>query len=132
MEHYLFVYGTLRKGTEHAMSQYLNKNARWLGTGHVTGQLFRVSWYPGLKLTSTPSDKVVGDLFLLNSSEVLQRLDRYEDYDPNKPQYALFVRTKTLVSLPSQPEAIEAWVYEYNKEVVANERIASGDYLLEK
>ena len=59
----LFVYGTLRRGSDHANAARLARESEWLGTATLVGTLFRVSWHPALVLVG--DDVVTGDLLRL-------------------------------------------------------------------
>src|SRR5262245_13923992 len=75
----LFVYGTLRKGFDHPMADYLAARARHLGGGKVPGQLYDLGAYPGLLDAAGPEEWVYGDLYELREpAETLAALDRYE------------------------------------------------------
>src|SRR5580692_7203168 len=47
---YLFVYGTLRKGSGNPHARRLAEHAEWAGPGRIPGRLYRLGRYPGLKL----------------------------------------------------------------------------------
>lgn len=51
----LFVYGTLRRGSDHANAARLARESAWLGTGTLMGTLYRVSWHPALVLEGDDS-----------------------------------------------------------------------------
>lgn len=61
----LFVYGTLRRGSGHAMAAWLADRADWLGPAACEGaRLYRVSWYPALA-PGDGGEPVRGDLYRL-------------------------------------------------------------------
>jgi gamma-glutamylcyclotransferase (GGCT)/AIG2-like uncharacterized protein YtfP len=128
---YLFVYGTLRQGTGHPMSQYLSKNANLLGIGHTHGRLYRISWYPGAVVSAHPDERIVGELYELHQEGVLKRLDQYEDYNPDRPEQSDFVRRLVTAYLAEDPAPIQAWIYEYNRPITYCDWLVSGDFLKE-
>lgn len=61
----LFVYGTLRRDSGHAMAAWLAGRADWLGAAACAGaRLYRVSWYPALA-PGWEEECVQGDLYRL-------------------------------------------------------------------
>lgn len=111
----MFVYGTLRRGAYQADRM---SGARWLGAGRVRGELFRISWYPGLVLREDGAS-VMGDVFAADD-DLLQKLDAYEGDE--------YKRVRVMVEGDAPGEA---WIWEWAGEVPAESRIASGDWLAE-
>ncbi|HLH00762.1 MAG TPA: gamma-glutamylcyclotransferase family protein [Bryobacteraceae bacterium] len=100
---YLFVYGTLRRGSKNRFAGVLASQARFAGTGRISAELYDLGKYPGAVPSEVPGRQVEGDVFLLKTSgKMLRILDAYEG-----PQ---FQRSTTLVQLPSGRQ-IECWVY---------------------
>lgn len=75
----LFVYGTLRRGSGHAMAGWLADGADWLGAATCEGaRLYRVSWYPGL-VPGAGAGQVRGDLYRLRDPAAMwPGLDAFE------------------------------------------------------
>src|SRR5260370_574313 len=86
---FLFVYGTLRRLHGHEMQALLERNAEFLSEGIVQGQLFNLGHYPGLVLSTDPSDRTIGEVYRLEESRMdhtLRELDDYEGIGPNDPE----------------------------------------------
>lgn len=111
------------------MQGVLSQNAGWIGEAIFQGKLFLVHKFPGAICSSDPDDIVKGDLFELQKPELLQRLDRYERFNPNREEESLFVRKREQIRLLSGEEEFEAWIYLYNRPTAHLTPIKSGDYL---
>jgi gamma-glutamylcyclotransferase (GGCT)/AIG2-like uncharacterized protein YtfP len=124
----LFVYGTLRRASQHAMAKYLAARSAWLGLARMPGRLYDLGQYPGLLEAVDAADWVCGDLYeLADPDHTLAVLDRYEGYSPSDAHPWLFERvpaTATLADGVSRP----AWVYMYRQRVREEQRIHAGDY----
>lgn len=120
---YIFVYGTLRRKSDHPKAKQLREHARFIGEGTIPGRLYHLGPYPGL--LPHPADLVIGDLFEMNDPEsLLQVLDDYEDAATGVAQ--LFKRTLATILLGD--EVRHAWVYWYTGRVDNVQRIESGDW----
>jgi gamma-glutamylcyclotransferase (GGCT)/AIG2-like uncharacterized protein YtfP len=58
---------------------------------------------------------------------VLERLDRYEGFDPAAPADSLFRRAYCTVSL-RDGAAVDSWIYVYNRDPSGAARLPGGDY----
>jgi gamma-glutamylcyclotransferase (GGCT)/AIG2-like uncharacterized protein YtfP len=126
---YLFVYGTLRKGLQNPMSEFLSRHADLVGTGSFRGRLYDSGRYPCAVLSDDEGDSVVGDLFSLRDGcEALLALDEYEACDMDNPDRGLYIRTMAEVDIQGGGRVC-AWVYIYNRSVRGMKTISSGDYL---
>lgn len=126
----LFVYGTLRKGSNHEMARWLARQARWIDRGTVRGRLYRIGSYPGLVVNPAGS-AVVGDLFALpeeGAETLLSALDAYEECTPAFPQPHEYARVGISVETGSG-EHRHAWTYIYLHPTADLEPIAGGDFL---
>jgi gamma-glutamylcyclotransferase (GGCT)/AIG2-like uncharacterized protein YtfP len=122
----LLVYGTLRLGYPNRWAKRLARSARHLGTARVPGRLYRVTWYPGLRLRGAmgyrqADDWVTGDLFHLRNPATLADLDAYE----GKHEYRRVIAT----AMFPKGEKVRCWVYEYRGRVNEARRIVSGDWM---
>ena len=100
----LFVYGTLRLGTNNEHAAMLARVARFVGTGKVQGELRRLANYPGLILGG--DGWVPGDVFeLAPDGETLLLLDEYEGSEE-------FGRIEASIRMDSG-EWVQAQVYIY-------------------
>lgn len=119
----LFVYGTLRRHSQHEMARFLERSGRFLGSAQLSGRLFDLGSYPGLLPPETESDLVRGDLFELSDPvAAFDVLDRYEGCD--RGQYSRNLAQALLADGPT----LTAWAYFYQGAVHPGQRILSGEY----
>jgi gamma-glutamylcyclotransferase (GGCT)/AIG2-like uncharacterized protein YtfP len=112
----LFVYGTLRRGSDHPMALRLAKCATWVSAGTINGRLYRAGEYPGLVLDPGGS-LVAGDLFRLHDpAAMLAQIDTYEEAGPDFPAPQEYIRNALPIVTPTG--TVTAWVYCYNWPVV--------------
>jgi gamma-glutamylcyclotransferase (GGCT)/AIG2-like uncharacterized protein YtfP len=122
----LFVYGTLRRGSDHANAARLAAESEWLGTGSLTGTLYRVSWHPALALEG--DDTVIGDLLrLIDPAASLPWLDAFESCGPDDPPPHDYRRE--IAEVLTAGRAVEAMVYVWNLPLEGLERMPDGDWL---
>ncbi|WP_446653204.1 gamma-glutamylcyclotransferase family protein [Blastomonas sp.] len=122
----LFVYGTLRRGSDHDNAARLSAESEWLGTGTLAGTLYRVSWHPALVLDG--EDTVTGDLLrLTDPAASLPWLDAFESCGPDDPPPHDYRRE--IATVLTAGGAVKAMVYVWNLPTGGLERIASGDWL---
>lgn len=130
MSDYLFVYGTLRQTSNNPKAAALHVKARHIGEGWVMGTLYRISWYPALKLDDK-GQRVYGDIYLLKEpvkTELLSDMDAYEGIEGGQPDMSEYSRSLTTVHTPES--TLQCWTYEYNWDIPAGaEVIESGDFL---
>lgn len=123
----VFVYGTLRQGFRYH-SYLLRSGARYLGNGRIRGHLYDLGEYPGALSSSSPYDRIEGELFELpDSTKQLKELDRLEEYNPDRPDESLFVRQRTIVQLENG-RRVRAWAYFVMKKPQRARLIPSGNY----
>ncbi|CAA9889917.1 conserved hypothetical protein [Candidatus Methylobacter favarea] len=116
---YIFVYGTLRRGTNSEMHHLLAKHAEFVDEATYRGKLYKVNDYPGVVPSNDPNAIVHGEVYLLHHADiVLLRLDQYEEYGPEFSQPNEYIREKQEVFLRSG-SGITAWVYLYNRPLKA-------------
>ncbi len=123
MEH-LFVYGSLRKGTDKSKAQrkgvgseysrYLEMHGTYIGPGKTEGRLWVISEYPGF---TDGKGVVLGDLYQVTTS-VIKKLDGWEGLE--------FERLKRSVEGPDGE--VESWVYVYRFSPTGKKRIENGDW----
>lgn len=78
MDH-LFVYGTLRRGSDNQFARLLAERGRFLDETRVPGRLYDLGSYPGAKQSDRPNEWIVGEVFYLDEpGAVLGALDEYE------------------------------------------------------
>ncbi|MEY3052949.1 MAG: hypothetical protein RLY31_2734 [Bacteroidota bacterium] len=111
MESYLFVYGTLRKDSDHPMAVFLREQGHWQGKGFMPGVCHDLGAYPGAVYLENSLEKVEGDIFLISDERaVFSELDPYEGVAPHAdpPEYE---RVRCPVNGPGRMYV--CWVYLY-------------------
>jgi gamma-glutamylcyclotransferase (GGCT)/AIG2-like uncharacterized protein YtfP len=126
----LFVYGTLRPGNANPMAAYLAAHAEFVTDGWFQGQMYQISYYPGVIASDQPDDRVFGEVYRLNDAQAaLAVLDDYEECGTQHTQPAEYQRVKTHI-LASDGRVLEpVWIYLYQWPLVGKARIASGDFM---
>ena len=118
----LFTYGTLMQGFDNPYARKLRLSSNYIGKGYFNGKLFRVDWYPGALYEPGSPMRVHGEIYQLNSLEILEELDEYEDILEDEAA-SLYVRKVVPVWCgqetvrDSQEVVIDCWTYLYNKPV---------------
>lgn len=128
---YLFVYGTLRDSTVNHKAHYLNQHAIHFGKGHIHARLYKVTWYPAIRLMDDPEYRVYGEVFELPFTKremILHELDGYEGIYHSNAESEEYERVLTDVVL-EDGRTIRAWVYNYKNNLPDDHAIASGDYI---
>ena len=105
----VFVYGTLQPGEKY----HLPYCGGWViaaEPAEVKGQLYHLPMgYPGL---TAGADIIHGSLLSFDNPDILQRLDKLEDYSPQRePSQNLYQRERTTVTSPQGKALGEAWIY---------------------
>ena len=126
----LFVYGTLKRDwlaqpslwptAAHAQLQPIARSLLalpWLGEAQTSGTLYRVSHYPAF--VPAGSGVVYGELYQLPDSdqartELLNRLDAYEECSEQDPHPHEYCRTEIMVT-SADGQQQTAWTYCYNR-----------------
>jgi gamma-glutamylcyclotransferase (GGCT)/AIG2-like uncharacterized protein YtfP len=128
MKQYLFAYGTLAEDNVPREIAAAVKQLTIVGAGFIFACLYDLGEYPGAVLDERQRYKVFGKIFELPADRnLLDRLDAYEGFDPERPAASLFVRKCTAINRPRQAP-VTGWVYEYNGDVHASSLIKSGHY----
>ena len=101
----LFVYGTLRRGSNNPHARALESQAVWLGRAAVRAEVRQVSWFSGLKLGGPDEavSSVEGEVWDVPDL-LLEELDEYEG--------AQFLRIEANVTMESGAIA-DCWIYTY-------------------
>lgn len=129
MTNRLFVYGTLRRDSQHGMFDLLAPQTSFFGRARVQGRLLDLGEYPGLVPSGDPGSWVSGEVYALeNPPDTLARLDEYEGCGPDDPEPHEFERVEMEVVLESGARD-KAWVYVYRGSTADKREIPSGDYL---
>ncbi len=116
----VFVYGTLRKG---ASNHFRMEGADCLGKAVVTGELYRIDWYPGVILCQE-GPLVHGEIYRVRPA-LLAQLDRFEGIrGATGDEYA---RVRALAHADAG-RPVEVWVYEYRGRIEKDWRMSTGDW----
>ncbi len=111
MAPHLFVYGSLRKGFQSPVYEYISRYFHYLGEAKVPGKLVDMGEYPA----AVPN----GDHWI--------QLDDYEGVNVEEGETQLYRRELSEVHTPEG--TVHAWIYWYNQDVSGRPIIASGDIL---
>jgi gamma-glutamylcyclotransferase (GGCT)/AIG2-like uncharacterized protein YtfP len=125
----LFVYGTLRRDSGHAMGRWLAERAEWRGAAWCeAARLYRVDWYPAL-VPGRAGERVRGDLYRLAEPATLlwRELDAFEGVAGRDDDE--YERRQGEVVL-GDGKKVQAWSYWYQRSVEGLELLAGGDWLL--
>ena len=129
VEH-IFVYGTLRSRAKAAERQLLAKHAVRVGVGHVRSASLFLGEYPYAVPVKTSGSVLVGEVYRLDPAtrtDILRKLDIYEEFDPKNPQGSLYRREVVQVRIGK--EHIRAWIYWYNRPLGDSPLLRHGNYL---
>jgi len=130
---FLFVYGTLMKKyvEAHASSMLKKMEATYVDEATIYGKLYDIGWFPGVIIEG--AEKVHGELWKI-SPDMLSKLDLYEGCE-NNSEGSLYCRERVPVCISNKvaPDFyVEAIVYTYNKGVLPEWHVPSGDYFKHK
>jgi gamma-glutamylcyclotransferase (GGCT)/AIG2-like uncharacterized protein YtfP len=128
--HYVFVYGSLRRGFQSAAYEYISRYFNFFGEAKVKGKLFDLGEYPGAVPTQEDSF-IKGELYIVKTdsefSWAIAQLDDYEGVlvEPNeKPLYR-----REIADIYLNDAIVPAWIYWYNGNVSDKPVVKSGDIL---
>jgi len=118
IKHFVFIYGTLRRGSPGSMSIRFPKS-KFIAEAKVNGWLYDLGPYPGLLLDESNS-LVTGEVYEIDD-ELLNELDEFE-------ASSNYVRKQVEVSFGGQRR--KCWTYEPNPEFYRLEKlITPGDWM---
>ena len=128
MTDYLFLYGTLLPDYAAEEAADIVRLFKHIGSAYVTGRLYDLGDYPGAILDQSSETSICGELVALpQGHNLIEELDRYEEFDPSNPEGSLFIRKRTNVILASG-ETVPAWIYVYNRDPGNAPVVRGGDY----
>jgi gamma-glutamylcyclotransferase (GGCT)/AIG2-like uncharacterized protein YtfP len=107
---HLFVYGTLRRGSNNKFARLLAKQGHFVSEARVPGRLYDLGRYPGAVASDQPDQWIHGEVFSVDNA-LLTALDEYEG--------AEFER--------AMAPTIGCWIYWYVGSAPGR-LIASGDW----
>ena len=117
-QHFVFVYGTLRRGDARSMSMRFPRS-KFIGDAWVSGVLYDLGAYPGL-LVNESSSLVTGEVYEVDD-ETLNELDHFEaasDYSRKRVEISLGAHQRL------------CWIYEPDPECYSLDKlIPSGDWI---
>jgi gamma-glutamylcyclotransferase (GGCT)/AIG2-like uncharacterized protein YtfP len=117
-KHFVFVYGTLRRGSERSMPIRF-PSSKFIAEAKVSGSLYDLGAYPGLLLNESNS-MVIGEVYEVDD-EILDKLDDIEASSD-------YWRKQVEISPGTHPKV--CWIYEPNPESYCLRRlITSGDWI---
>lgn len=99
------------------MHNYLRGLCDLVGEATVGGIKLDLGNYPGLIPSNKPEEQVTGELYRIRegaSEELFYGLDRYEGCSDEDPEPHQYFRHRLDVTLLSDAQVYEAWVYIYN------------------
>lgn len=127
---HLFVYGSLRRGFQHPVFDYIKNHFTFVSNGKVNGRLYDLGTYPAA-IPFNDGNGLIGELFVANSEEdfdwAISQLDDYEGLNPEADETPLYRREK--VEVLYNGNTTIAWIYWYNNSVDGKPVIESGDVL---
>ena|ERR1700741_321193 len=117
-KHFIFIYGTLRRGSPGSISIRFPES-KFIAGAKVNGRLYDLGPYPGLRVDKSDST-VVGEVYEVDEG-LLNDLDEFE-------ASSNYVRKSVEVSLGGQQK--KCWTYEPSPEFYRLDNIiTSGDWL---
>ena len=117
----LFVYGTLRAASGHAMHRRLRAESDLVCDGTFRGRLYDLGAFPGAVASARNSDRVCGEIYRLREPEpAFRMLDAYED--------KAFRRAKVTIRR-SDGTPSRCWIYLDSRSLKRVPLIASGDFI---
>lgn len=127
---HLFVYGSLRRGFQHPVFDYIKNHFTFVSYASANGKMFDFGDYPAA-IPTNDGGNIVGELFVANSDDdfnwAISQLDDYEGLNPEAGELALYKRELATVAY-NQSETT-AWIYWFNGDVTGKPLIESGDVL---
>jgi gamma-glutamylcyclotransferase (GGCT)/AIG2-like uncharacterized protein YtfP len=119
----IFVYGTLMKRHIGSVNIVGEGEMCFVGNGKIEGELYDLGGYPGA--VEKNGTYVYGEVIEVKDSDVIRRLDEYEEFDHKNPKNSLFIRRRLKVTM-ARGKTVSAFVYLYNGSIKGLRKIASG------
>lgn len=122
----IFVYGSLIRAIAHPMGERLRREAEFVAPASVAARLYKVSWYPAVKLGG---GVVHGEVYRLAApAATLAWLDEYEGITPGPTGVAQsdeYERRVVPVTLDNGA-TVDAWIYLYRRPIDGVPEVVSG------
>jgi very-short-patch-repair endonuclease/gamma-glutamylcyclotransferase (GGCT)/AIG2-like uncharacterized protein YtfP len=122
----LFVYGTLLPGEAPAGMKEIADQLLPVGRATIQAKLYDFGDYPGVVLSAEDA-RVQGQLVRVPTENLWIQLDAYEACPLPDSEDGLFRRVKTHALVESS-EAVDCWVYVYNRSVDSAALVESGQW----
>lgn len=126
----LFVYGSLRSGFCHSAYEHISKYFTLVSEARIKGFLYDLGDYPAAIATSEEAF-VTGELYEVKDDnefhQAIELLDIYEETGTEEGEGELYKREITEVIYNNMTD--RAWIYWYNKSIVGQPLIPSGDVM---
>lgn len=123
---YIAFYGSLMRGFDAQQLLKVDSMLEYEEEGYITGTLYDLGNYPGLKLEGNHSVRC--ELYKVLDVEVIRTLDYYEHFLPSNFTASLYVRK--LIDWQGWKNKI--WIYEYNRPIQSEQIVEGGDWLTYK
>jgi gamma-glutamylcyclotransferase (GGCT)/AIG2-like uncharacterized protein YtfP len=118
----LFVYGTLKSGSNHEFAVRLRQASEFISAGRVQGSLYRIAHYPGW-VEDSSGGWVTGEIWRPHEPDaLLAMLDEYEGRE-----YTRVIRHIDTAGSAGDG-SLECWVYLYSASIEGKEQIISGNW----
>lgn len=128
--HYIFVYGSLRRGFHSPAYEYISRYFNFFGDAKVKGRLFDLGEYPAAAPVQDDSF-IIGELYIIKDenefSWAIAQLDDYEGVVVEAGEQPLYRRE--IVDVFFNDAIVPAWIYWYNGDVSGKPIIESGDVM---
>lgn len=128
--HYVFVYGSLRKGFHSPAYEYISRYFNFFGDAKVRGRLFDLGEYPAAVPVQDDSF-IIGELYIVKDenefSWAIAQLDDYEGVIVEEGEHPLYRRE--IADIFIKDAIVPAWIYWYNGDVTGKPVVSSGDIL---
>lgn len=130
----VFVYGTLRSG---GSNSHRMQDAKLIGAARVNATLYRVDWYPGLKLKprvlqdsvedgANETSWVLGEIYEVDRG-LMAELDAYEGAEYRR--VSVEIQRLNVGKYTRSSDIERAYVWEYIDDLPQSRVIESGDWL---
>lgn len=123
----VFFYGTLMTPFNRTGRLNIDQHLVFRGRGSIAAALYDLGIYPAA--VPATDGRVWGEVYeMTRPMVVLRALDQVEGYRPSEPEFSLYTRRVTPVTM-EDGNVVRASAYFYNAPLGRAERIESGDYL---